>query len=166
MAQQKADLRHYLQLAREALLWKLDGLSEYDLRRPLVPSGTNLLGLVKHVAGVEGAYLGDVFGRRLDFPVSGFEDDAEPNADMWATADESVQQIVGFYRDGLPRASGRLRNYLDHTGSAVLDEPATARALADYLLRAANCGATNAAELHELTGLSIEAISELARPGR
>jgi len=72
----------------------------------------------------------------------------------------------GFYRDGLPRAAGRLRNYLDHTGSGVLDEPATARALADYLLRAANCGATNAAELHELTGLSIEGISELARPGR
>jgi len=72
----------------------------------------------------------------------------------------------GFYRDGLPRASGRLRNYFDHTGSGVLDEPATARALADYLLRAANCGATNAAELHELTGLAIEGISELARPGR
>jgi citrate lyase beta subunit len=72
----------------------------------------------------------------------------------------------GFYRDGLPRAAGRLRNYLDHTGSGVLDEPATARALADYLLRAANCGAANAAELHELTGLSIEAIAELARPGR
>lgn len=72
----------------------------------------------------------------------------------------------GFYRDGLPRAAGRLRNYLDHTGSGVLDEPATARALADYLLRAANCGAANAAELHGLTGLSIEAISELARPGR
>ena len=72
----------------------------------------------------------------------------------------------GFYRDGLPRASGRLRNYLDHTGSGVLDEPATARALADYLLRAANCGATNAAELHELTSLAIEGISELARPGR
>ena len=72
----------------------------------------------------------------------------------------------GFYRDGLPRAAGRLRNYLDHTGSGVLDEPATARALADYLLRAANCGAANPAELDELTGLSIEAISELARPGR
>jgi len=72
----------------------------------------------------------------------------------------------GFYRNGLPRASERLRNYLDHTGSGVLDEPATARALADFLLRAANCGATNAAELHELTGLSIEGISELARPGR
>ena len=43
----------------------------------------------------------------------------------------------GFYRDGLPRAAGRLRNYLEQTGSGVLDEPATARALADYLLRAA-----------------------------
>ena len=49
----KTDLRRYLQDAREALLWKLDGLSEYDIRRPLVPTGTNLLGLVKHQAGVE-----------------------------------------------------------------------------------------------------------------
>lgn len=46
----KADLQHYLQLARDVLLWKLDGLSEYDVRRPLTPKGTNLLGLVKHAA--------------------------------------------------------------------------------------------------------------------
>ena len=49
----KAHLHRYLQLARDALLWKLDGLSEYDVRRPLTPTGTNLLGLVKHVASVE-----------------------------------------------------------------------------------------------------------------
>ena len=49
----KADLRRYLQDGREALLWKLERLSEYDIRRPLVPTGTNLLGLVKHQAGVE-----------------------------------------------------------------------------------------------------------------
>ena len=55
----KADLHRYLQDAREALLWKLDGLSEYEVRRPLVPTGTNLLGLVKHVTGVEMGYLGD-----------------------------------------------------------------------------------------------------------
>ncbi|NEE26132.1 DUF664 domain-containing protein, partial [Streptomyces sp. SID7982] len=52
-------LRLYLQNARDALLWKLDGLSEYDIRRPLTPTGTNLLGLVKHVAGIELGYLGD-----------------------------------------------------------------------------------------------------------
>ena len=53
----KADLRRYLQAARDALLWKLDGLSEYDARRPMVPTGTNLLGLVKHVASVEAGVL-------------------------------------------------------------------------------------------------------------
>src|ERR1700683_4809414 len=53
----KADLRRYLQEGREALLWKHDGLSEYDIRRPLVPTGTNLLGLIKHQAGAELAYF-------------------------------------------------------------------------------------------------------------
>ena len=43
-ADPKSDLRRYLQRGREALVWKLDGLSEYDIRRPLVPTGTNLLG--------------------------------------------------------------------------------------------------------------------------
>ena len=37
----KTDLHRYLQDAREALLWKLDGLSEYNIRRPMVPTGTN-----------------------------------------------------------------------------------------------------------------------------
>ena len=93
----KADLHRSLQFAREALLWKLDGLSEYDIRRPMVPTGTNLLGLVKHVASVESGYLGDTFGRPSGEPLPWFEDDAEPNADMWATADESRDDIVGLY---------------------------------------------------------------------
>ena len=59
----KDTLARYLQIARDSLLWKLDGLSEYDVRRPMVPTGTNLLGLVKHVASVEAGYLGDTFGR-------------------------------------------------------------------------------------------------------
>src|SRR3954465_12890215 len=58
----KADLASYLQRGREDLLWKLDGASEFDARRPLTPTGTNLLGLVKHVASVESGSLGDVFG--------------------------------------------------------------------------------------------------------
>jgi uncharacterized damage-inducible protein DinB len=93
----KADLHRYLQVAREALLWKLDGLSEYDIRRPMVPTGTNLLGLVKHVASVELGYLGDTFGRPSGEPLPWFEEGAEPNADMWATADESREDIVGLY---------------------------------------------------------------------
>jgi uncharacterized damage-inducible protein DinB len=94
----KTDLHRYLQTARDALLWKLDGLSEYQIRRPLTPTGTNLLGLVKHLAGVEVGYFGDTFGRPFGEPLDWMEDDAEDNADMWATADESRDHIVGLYR--------------------------------------------------------------------
>src|SRR6516165_3549762 len=92
----KADLRRYLQDGRDALLWKLDGLSEYDVRRPLVPTGTNLLGLVKHVTGVEMGYLGDTFGRpcpdQLPF------DESDPNSDMFAAPSESREFLTGLYR--------------------------------------------------------------------
>jgi Protein of unknown function (DUF664) len=93
----KADMHRYLQEAREALVWKLDGLSEYDIRRPLTPTGTNLLGLIKHLAGVEIGYFGDTFGRPFGEPLPPGYDDAEHNSDMWATADESREQIVGLY---------------------------------------------------------------------
>jgi hypothetical protein len=93
----KADLRRYLQAGREALLWKLDGLSEYDVRRPLVPTGTNLLGLIKHVASVEAGYFGATFGRPFPEPLPWMDQVAETNADMWATAEESREQIVGLY---------------------------------------------------------------------
>ena len=95
----KAVLRTYLQRGRDALLWKLDGLSDYDVRRPMTPTGTNLLGLVKHVASVEVGYFGETFGRAWPTPMPWFEDDAELNADMWVTADESRAEIEQFYRD-------------------------------------------------------------------
>lgn len=94
----KADLQRYLQVGREALLWKLEGLSEYVIRRPMVPTGTNLLGLVKHVATMDAGYLGVVFGRPFEEPLVWTDEDAEPNADMWATADEPREQIVDLYR--------------------------------------------------------------------
>ena len=93
----KSELHRYLKTGRDALIWKLDGLSEYDVRRPMTPTGTNLLGLVKHVASVEAGYLGDTFDRPFPEPLPWFEADAEPNADMWAGADESREQIVSFY---------------------------------------------------------------------
>jgi uncharacterized damage-inducible protein DinB len=95
----KADLRLYLQDARNALLWKLEGLSEYDIRRPMTPTGTNLLGLVKHMTGAEAAYFGESFGRPFDGPALWIAGKAEPNADMWATAAESREHIVERYRD-------------------------------------------------------------------
>ncbi|MEQ1872123.1 MAG: DinB family protein [Ilumatobacteraceae bacterium] len=94
----KADLHRYLQVGRDALLWKLEGLSEYDIRRPVTPTGTNLLGIVKHVASVEAGYLGEIMGRPFGESFPWFADDAEPNADMWATPDETREDIVALYR--------------------------------------------------------------------
>jgi hypothetical protein len=93
----KGDLLGYLQAGREAVLWKLEGLSEYDVRRPLTPTGTNLLGLVKHLAGVELGYFGETFGQPSGEPMPWLAKDAEPNDDMWATAGESRDQIIALY---------------------------------------------------------------------
>ncbi|SEC50460.1 Protein of unknown function [Paramicrobacterium humi] len=90
-------LRHYLQEARDTMLWKLEDLGERDIRRPMTATGTNLLGLVKHVTGVELGYFGQVFDRpAANAPA--WLDDGEDNEDMWATADESREFIVEQYR--------------------------------------------------------------------
>lgn len=94
----KAELHGYLRGARETLVWKLEGLGEYDVRRPLTPTGTNLLGLVKHNAGTHLRYFGEVFGRPHDPSLTGVRDDDEPDADMWANADESRDAIVDLHR--------------------------------------------------------------------
>src|SRR5690242_12466621 len=94
----KDNLHGRLRRDREALLGKLDGLSEYDARRPLTPTGTNLLGLVKHVASVELGYFGETFGRPSGRELPWFADGAELNDDMWATADESREEIVELHR--------------------------------------------------------------------
>ncbi|MDV8148700.1 DinB family protein [Arthrobacter sp. B10-11] len=93
----KAVLHRYLRTRRADLLGKLDGLGEYDARRPLTPTGTNLLGLVKHVASVELGYFGVVFGRPGPRALPWDANDAEPDADMWATPDESRQQIIELH---------------------------------------------------------------------
>lgn len=94
----KAILHSYLRTRRDSLLAKLEGLSEYDVRRPLTPTGTNLLGLVKHVASVELGYFGDVFGRPSELALPWLADDAEPDADMWATPAETREQIIELHR--------------------------------------------------------------------
>jgi len=95
----KEYLHGNLRWIREALLWKLDGLSEYDVRRPLTPTGTNLLGLVRHLTTSEAWYLGEIFGRPFPEPVPRWDDDeAVHSANMWATADETRAEIIGRYR--------------------------------------------------------------------
>ncbi len=92
----KDNLLGRLRRDRRALLWKLDDLSEYDARRPLTETGTNLLGLVKHVATVEARYFGEVFDRPYPEPLPRWQD--YDGSDLWATEDETRDQIIGFYR--------------------------------------------------------------------
>jgi Protein of unknown function (DUF664) len=87
-----------LRWTRETVLWKLDGLGEYDIRRPLAPTGTNLLGLVKHLATWEARYFGEVFDRPFPEPLPRWDDEAASGADLWVTEHETREEIIGFYR--------------------------------------------------------------------
>jgi hypothetical protein len=127
----KNDLREYLQKARDALLWKLDGLPEYDIRRPLLPTGTNLLGLIKHLAGGEFIYFGTTFGRPSADELPWSEDD--PMSDMFAFPEDSRADIIGLYKkawahadvtfDTLPLdARGRVPHWNPATSEVTLHQ--------------------------------------------
>jgi hypothetical protein len=93
----KGHLHDQLRWARESLVWKLDGLPGYDIRRPLTSTGTNLLGLVKHLAVWESRYFGEVFGRPFPEPLPRWDDEAANDAAFWATEHETRDEIVGLY---------------------------------------------------------------------
>ena len=94
----KANVYNHLKCEREAVLTKLEGLSEYDIRRPMTVTGTNLLGLVKHLATWEPRSLGEVLNRPFPEPLPRWDVEAELLADMWATDHETRSDIVGRYR--------------------------------------------------------------------
>jgi uncharacterized damage-inducible protein DinB len=108
MEHAKPHLHEYLRYEREALLAKLDGLSEYDIRRPMTPSGTNLLGLVKHLSTTEAKYFGHVFGRAFPSRLPRWEDDTERRADMWATEHETRADIIDRYRRACEHADATI----------------------------------------------------------
>ncbi|MEV1287023.1 DinB family protein [Micromonospora sp. NPDC049679] len=97
----KAALHHYLQATREDLIWKLDGLSEREARRPRTATGNNLLGVIKHCLNVEAGYFGPTFGREFPtpeelVPMQAFEED--PQADWYAQEDETKDGLIDLYR--------------------------------------------------------------------
>ena len=92
------DLHHYLRESRSGLLRALDGLGEYDIRRPMTPSGTNLLGLVKHLTDIEASYLGSCVERPAPITLPWVDDGSIwDGGDMWTTADESRDYLLGLY---------------------------------------------------------------------
>ena len=93
----KDNLHGRLRRDRKALLWKLDGLSGYDARRPLTATGTNLLGLVKHVATVEARYFGEVFDRPSPESLSRWQD--SDGSDQWAAGLAPQERSACVERD-------------------------------------------------------------------
>lgn len=101
-------LHNYLRDARETLVWKMSGLGEYDMRRPMTPTGTNLLGLVKHSATTHVLYFCEVFARDGGLSIPWRQAGNDPNADFWATADETSEDIVAICRQAWATADATI----------------------------------------------------------
>jgi len=113
----KQTLHRYLQKHRAALLAKLDGLAERQARWPVTPTGTNVLGLVKHVAGVQAGYFGEVFGRPLPDPPAWLE--SEDGDDMFAPLDETMADVVAFHHRSAAHADATIEA-LDLTATGTV----------------------------------------------
>ncbi|MEO7941897.1 MAG: DinB family protein [Marmoricola sp.] len=112
-------LLRYLKRESDHLLASLEGLSDYDVRRPMTPTGTSLLGLVKHVASVTFGYFGDCVGRPagVELPWE-TEQGHEESADMWARSEESREWLLDLYAQAWVLAEDSVR-------TLGLDAPAT-----------------------------------------
>jgi uncharacterized damage-inducible protein DinB len=122
---EKESLRVALDRHRDAILWKLEGLDDEQLRRSMVPSGTSLLGLVKHVAAVEYGWFCDTFGREAE-PLP-FDDD-DPDADLRVEPDETTADLLAFYGRARAAADQAIDEVgLEETGMAWFGEPVTMR---------------------------------------
>ncbi|MFK5635072.1 MULTISPECIES: DinB family protein [unclassified Ornithinimicrobium] len=114
---EKEQLIRYLRTSRESVMWKTEGLSERELRTPRTTTGTNLLGLVKHCASVELEYFSSCLGRDSGIRMPDVDLDTDPDGDLYATAEESAEELLDLYR--------RVGAYVDATLAELpLDTPA------------------------------------------
>jgi uncharacterized damage-inducible protein DinB len=122
---EKESLQVALERHRDAILWKLEGLDHEQLRRSLVPSGTSLLGMVKHLAAVEYGWFCDTFGRPAE-PMPFDEDD--PDADLRVEPGETTADVLAFYGRARAAADRAIDEVgLEETGTAWFGEPVTMR---------------------------------------
>lgn len=122
---EKALLRTHLRRVQQSLLWKLEGLGDADLRRPMTTTGTNLIGIVKHLTGVTSGYLCSAFGREREPLPWELDEELWHGLDMWATPDESTDELIAMYRRACD-AGARTIDELDldtlgthHSGATV-----------------------------------------------
>ena len=126
----KEYLHDNLRWARSDLVGKLDGLPEYDVRRPLTRTGTNLLGLVKHLTLCEAGYLGAIFDRPYPDPIPTFDDPAFDNRDhLWVTETESRTDILAGYRQACEHADATIEALPIDASDSPLVAPAARQAV-------------------------------------
>jgi len=114
--QEKESLHGFLDKQRDVMVWKLEGLSDTDLRRPMVPSGTNLLGMVKHLAAVEYGWFCLTFDREYE-PLPFDENDED--ADLRIEPDETTGDILAFYERARKTADKAISELaLEDTGTS------------------------------------------------
>ncbi len=129
---ERALLGTHLEGARDALVWKVEGLDEADRRRPMTPTGTNLVGLVKHMTWIEGWYLCEFFGRarpRLEWE---WEVDAEwgHHSHMYAKPEEATEDLIAAYRATSAAADRAIDDVgLDATGRHWSGEEVSMRSM-------------------------------------
>lgn len=130
-----------LQFQRESFLRNVAGIDDATARRPMVPSGTSLLWLTKHVARAEAIWVLHRFSGELAAP----PDDRLMPDDTLAAA---IDHYLAVTRDV---DSVILRSSLDDTCSpAGGDEPATLRWIVMHLLEEIARHAGHADILREL----------------
>lgn len=128
--EEKESLQVSLDRHRDAIVWKLDGLDDEALRRSMTPSGTNLLGLVKHLAAVEYGWFCDTFGR----PTEEFarllseQVDVNPEVDMHIAPDETTADILAFYERARSAADEAISELdIDAVGTAWFGDSVSMR---------------------------------------
>jgi hypothetical protein len=129
---EKESLQVALDRQRDVMLWKLEGLDDEQLRRPMTPSGTNLLGLVKHLGAVEYGWFCETFGRPVEpLPF----DENEPDADLRVRPDETTEDVLAFYGRARTVADQAIAETdLDATGTAWFGDAVSMRWVLIHML--------------------------------
>ena len=125
LGEEKESLRASLDRHRDVVLWKIEGLDDDALRRPMTPSGTSLLGLVKHLGAVEYGWFCETFDRPTE-PLPFDPDD--PDADLRVRPDETTDEVVAFYRRARAAADAVIDELeVDDVGTAWFGETVSLR---------------------------------------
>ncbi|GAB7190482.1 DinB family protein [Kineococcus sp. NUM-3379] len=147
-AGEKETLHAALDSHRDVVVWKLQGLDDEQLRRALTPSGTSLLGLVKHLASVEYGWFCTTFGRPSQ--EVRFEE-SDPDADWRVEPGESTEDVLAYYARARAAADAAVAELdLADTGTAWHGAPVSLRWVLVHMLEETARHAGHADVLREL----------------